>query len=212
MSVKEFERTYKSMLDEQLIELTAQVHDLVPEAKTALAGELRRRGINPSDIEKQVLGNKKQSEPPAPPETVLKPEDEAIPHSSCKREGPVPPGWVRIPSFGIGELAGVAEQMESSRIPYEMLPAQGFGCRQFLLAVPPEKLKECVDALKEYHGLHEGPPDPFSGECPACGTKLEKVQACTECGIELCIDAWDAMSGHPFLQFLAKNGFARKTA
>jgi len=215
MSVREFEATYKSMLDEQLLELTAQLEDLVPEARTALASELTRRGKTSSDIE-QYLSQKKTDSPHAKPAGDI-PQDgglaagkEKPTGNSCRQKGPVPADWVQIPAFGYNEITYIEECMENGNIPFQLAPMQNFGSNYYILAVAKNKLNECVAVLKEYYQLFDEKPEPFSGECPACGTRLEKVSACPECGIVLSLDGWDAMRGHPFLQFLDKNGLGRQ--
>lgn len=220
MNIKDFEDTYGKMVDEQLLDLTVQLEDLVPEARQVLAAELQRRGKSQSEIEQYVIAKKKgllkdKAEPWSPvcndlPDEEIGSDGEKQEVASFMRAGPVPSDWVRVPSFGMDESFYVAQCMEQYCIPYQLIQGQG-GCRQqYHLAVAKENLNDCVEALKEHFGLTDEAAEPFTGECPACGVNLNSAPICTECGLNFCQDQWEARSKHPFTQFLITNNFGRK--
>jgi len=222
MTPKELEANYRSLPVEQLLELTTEMADLLPEARTALLAELHRRGKAQADIEQYAAeqrGEGPVAEPPAgeaPRDRV--PDEPGEPERnreqgrsySYLREGPLPADWVRIPRFGIEEAIGVADCMEQCRIPFQIEQDAGAERSPCLLAVPQERFSESIDALKEYYGLLDEPPKPFTEDCPACGTKLEGATTCPACGLVLGEDAWAAMRGHPFAEFLIQNGLGRR--
>jgi hypothetical protein len=139
------------MPDQQLIELAIHIEDLVPDAKTALAAELQKRGIQPSDI---VPAAAPGTKPPDQPEkTEVPADDEAEPGHSHMETGPTPPDWIKIPQFSLEESLAVTECMEQNHIPFKILPQPGCCRQQCTLAVPKEMFPNCINALKECFGL-----------------------------------------------------------
>ena len=208
MNVHEFEATYREMSDLQLMELTAQLEDLLPDARTALAAELHRRGKKPADIE-TYLADRKAEEPG---EDGNHGGETPAGSPSYLREGPIPADWVTIPSFAYQEAPGLAACMKTACIPYQLNTVDIGGRGQYVLAVPRDKFPDCIAALKEHYELLDEAPDPFTGDCPACGAKLEKAQSCTDCGLSFSQDGWDAMSRHPFVKFLEQRGLGKRRA
>jgi len=210
LSTKDFENTYRQMSTEQLTELAAEMADLVPEAKTALTAELQKRGTQLSDIKTNSTGNGEELS-----DENREDEENALHASQCHdftymKQGPVPADWAQIPSFNFDESIWLAQHMEQCQIPFKIIQSSGCGCRQYLLCVPKERFQDCIDVLKESYGLIDETPELFTGDCPACGTKLENSAACSDCGLVLCQDGWEARSKHPFTQFLIQNGLGRQ--
>ena len=220
MKLKDFEDTYAKMVDVQLLDLTVQLEDLVPEARQALNAELQRRGKSPADIEQYAIAKKaglaKDASEPWSPTCNNQPAgagasgDEQPEGLSYMREGPVPADWVHVPGFRMDESMDLAECMEQSCIPYQILQGEGGDHQQCHLVVGQDRFKDCIQALKERFGLIDEAAEPFTGECPACGVMLTSAATCSECGLNLCQDQWDAWGKHPFIQFLTAQGFGKK--
>ena len=192
------------------MELAAQLDDLVPEAKTALLAELKNRGKSQSDIEahstaiRSELSGEQHEELAAHP-----PSEDGATHekeSLFMLKGPTPPDWMQIPSFSINESAYLAQNMEQQQIPFKIAQAPGFGTCRCLLFVPKARFSDAINTLKEHYGLIDEETELFTGDCPACGTKLDAAAACSDCGLVLCQSGWEAISGHPFVKFLKENG------
>jgi hypothetical protein len=210
MRIKDFEITYKEMSIEQLIELATQMADLVPEAKIALTAELQKRGKQQSDIEQYSTGKREE---PSDEDREIEDSEPGGDHDQdfvYMKKGPAPADWIQIPSFSIEESISLAQHMEQCQIPFKIIQSSGCGCRQCLLCVPKDRFKDCIDAVKESYGLTGEAPELFTGDCPACGTKLENSAACSDCGLVLCQDGWEARSGHPFVHFLNQNGLGKQ--
>jgi hypothetical protein len=209
MRLNEFQANYKQMAIEQLAELAAQIDDLVPEAKIALLAELKSRGISQSDIETHSSRNTGSPVEQHAEASHLTPSGDGASHekeSVYMLKGPPPADWIQIPSFSINESLDLAHNMEQHQIPFKIAKAQGFGSCQCLLFVPKDKFSDAITALKEHYGLTDEEPELFSGDCPACGTKLDTAATCSDCGLVLSQSGWDAMRGHPFVKFLEQNG------
>jgi hypothetical protein len=219
MTRKELEANYRQMPDEQLLELATEMEDLLPEAKEALLAELRRRGKPPSDVEPYATEERRErasddAENRQSPDQRLKAEvtardDGASPASAPAREGPAPADWVRIPAFGSDESFDVAASLREHQIPCQIEQSANFGRTPFLVAVPEDRFADSVGALKQLYGLTDGPPEPFAGDCPACGAKVENAESCPSCGLALSLDVWAALAGHPFVKFLVENGLGK---
>jgi len=188
------------------LELTLQIKDLVPEARTALAGELHRRGQQPADIEKYAA----EQQPPEKPVAGAEMEMDGDGQDRHFKEGPVPEGWKQIPSFSIDESYTLSDHMAQNQIPYKITFVPGSNNQRCYLHVPGNELDRCIGILKECYELTDEHPELYTGNCPACGTKLESVPECTDCGLGLYMDAWEARKEHPFVKFLIQNGHGRK--
>ena len=210
MQQSEFEANYRQMPTEQLMELAVQIDDLVPEAKIALLAELKNRGKSQSDIEAHSVAKKSELSGEQYEElTTHPPSEDGVTHEKeylFMLKGPTPADWMQIPSFSINESAYLAHNMEQQQIPFKIAQAPGFGTCQCLLFVPKDRFSDAINALKEHYGLLDEEAELFSGDCPACGTKLDSAAACSDCGLVLCQSGWDAIRGHPFVKFLKQNG------
>ena len=219
MSRKEFEATYRQMAVEELMELTTELEDLLPEARLELMAELRRRGKQQADIDQYAIERKgaldgdapegaESSHDGQPEESAGLGNDQARGRSTMPA-GPMPADWARIPGFSMNESMAVAAYLEQCGIPFQIVRAASSGRAPFLVAVPREQFKDCIAALKQFYELFDERPEPFTGECPGCGVHLEGVETCSACGLVLCPDEWAARSGHPFVEFLKQNGLGR---
>lgn len=204
-TVREFEATYRQMDDGHLFELAAEMDDLVPEARTALEGEFKRRGLSLDGQGEAAAegGEAALSEAPG---------GLAEPRPSCRLEGPVPADWVRIPRFAQDECIALALHLDQAEIPYQILQDAENARWPFLLAVARDRLTDSAAAMKEYYGLLDELPELFTGDCPACGTHLEGVTTCSDCGLVLCQDSWVSLENHPFVKFLLEKGLGRPAA
>jgi hypothetical protein len=219
MSRNEFEATYKQMSLEQLMHLTTELDDLLPNAKLALMAELRRRGKEQADIDRyatEIKGELSGDEPEAAqarePRASAEADGDQATKPSSMRTGPVPDDWPRIPGFTMRESIALAAHLDKCGIPYQIVQSAAFSRAPYRVAVPGEQYKACIAALKDYYDLLDEGTEPFTGECPACGTHLERVGTCTSCGLVLMSDPWEIYADHPFVQFLNKNGLGRPPA
>lgn len=79
------------------------------------------------------------------------------------------------------------------------------GRHAYTFWVPEEQFARAIELLKESFELRSG-RQAVSGSCPACGVRVEGVQRCPECDLNLSGDYSRLKTGHPFVMFLRRQG------
>lgn len=221
--MNDFKATYKQMTIEQLMELSAEMEDLVPEAKFALVAELTKRGKTRSDIEEYSAARKRGLSAPNESDSPMESEGGqtarrlAADIDSRMLEGPIPAGWVQIPRFGLEESLAIIEYLGEKGIQIKILSVAvstltgAVSMRpEYDLVTPESSLEDCITALKDFFDLCDDEPLLFSGECAACGAKVENVMTCPECDLSLATDSWEHLKNHPFVKFLEEKGYGKQ--
>jgi hypothetical protein len=183
---RELQKTYEDLADEVLIGIAQNRNQEYEDAAAEVAKVvLDSRGVKvaESDVE-------------AP---------EPLNRSGEQLDGTV----IEIPRFSAEESSSIEDIFEKNSIPYErhavsVSSCSGCGCSEYVFHVPEESFEPAVKLLKEYYmdGMDDASAGYFSGECPACGTELSNVQACTDCGLTLAGDYRESLESHPFIKFL----------
>lgn len=186
---QELRKAYEELADEVLIEISQNTNQEYEAAAVETAKVvLDERGVNASYINDKLTGKSGSS--------------------GAVIEGPS----IEIPRFSADETAAIEEIFNENRLPYEIHEAatascSGCGCNEYVFHVPEESFSAAVEILRDYYlsGVEEGAAADFSGTCPACGTELVKVEACTDCGLTLSVGHSASLENHPFIKFLKQN-------
>ncbi len=70
--------------------------------------------------------------------------------------------------------------------------------------VPDDQFEAAIETIKSFYGFLDGPAQPVSGTCPACGATVNNALECPDCGLALSFDSRELMKNHPFTRFLEK--------
>ena len=187
---EELQEIYEDLADEVLIEIARNVNQEYEDAAVQTAGVvLDSRGVNiPDAVEERV---------------------ESLNRSGEALQGPL----LEIPKFSSEEAAAIENIFVENNIAYERHPVAGSSCSscrcdEYAFHVQEESFHSAIELLKKYFmaGADEEPLSYFSGECPACGTKLLNVEKCTDCGLTLAVDYAESLENHPFIKFLKRSG------
>ncbi len=186
---QELQKTYEDLTDEVLIEIARNVNQEYEDAAVEAA--------------RVVLDSRSVNIPDAVKETV----------KSLNRSGEALPGpLVEIPKFSAEEATAIEDIFIENNIAYERHPVAGSSssscrCDESAFHVQEAAFHSAIELLKKYFmtGADEEPLSYFSGECPACGTKLLNVEKCTDCGLTLAVDYAESLENHPFIKFLKRS-------
>jgi len=200
---QELQQTYEDLADEVLIGIARNVdqeyEDVAVETAHAV---LEKRGVDVPDSDGAV-------------------KDCSHHHgfSSCsasaglnrankKLSGPI----VEVPKFSAGETHDIEEIFVGNNIPCEIHPVAGKSCsscrdEEYVFHVPEESFAFAIKLVKDYYAeiAQESSSRYFSGECPACGTRVVNVKECSDCGLSLVVDYSESLARHPFMSFLKQN-------
>lgn len=186
---EELQKTYEDLADEVLIEIARDLNQEYEDAAVKTARVvLDSRGVNiPDEIEESV--------------------------ESLNRSGEALPGpLLEIPKFSAEEASAIEDIFIENNIAYERHPVAGSSCSscrcdESAFHVQEAAFNSAIELLKKFFmsGADEESLSYFSGECPACGTKLSNVEKCTDCGLTLAVDYAESLENHPFIKFLKRS-------
>ena len=118
---------------------------------------------------------------------------------------------VKISRFTLSEYQNIMKILMNAVIPF-LSKAEtisfGFagGYQEYHIYVSTDDLRQTIGLLKEYFGLNKHESEPFSGECPACGTLVTKEFVCPDCELSLFANPNRLDDEHPFVEFLTERG------
>lgn len=186
---EELRKAYAELADEILMDISQNVNrEYEASAVEVAKAVLDERGVNLPDLKNNTprLSN----------------------GSGAVITGP----FLEIPRFSAEECAAIEDVFNDNSLTYERhevaaASCGGCGCSEYVYHVPEESFGSAVEVLKEYYltGTEEGESSRYSGTCPACGTELERVEECTDCGLTLAVDHAKSLENHPFIRFLKQN-------
>ncbi|MBU0754990.1 MAG: hypothetical protein KJ645_07600 [Planctomycetes bacterium] len=79
------------------------------------------------------------------------------------------------------------------------------GWHAYIFIVPVNQFQRVVDLIKDFFEIHPETNELFTGDCPACGARVENKPRCPECDLNFTSDRSKVMSKHPFFIFLEQN-------
>ena len=202
---QELRKTYEELPDEILIEIATNTGREYEDAAAEVARTaLDNRGVSIPGAEEDAEGCDIDGHSPRGRKATA----ESVKWYGEKLTGPL----VEIPRFAMEESVEIEGIFAENNIPHEkravtIAVGPAGGNHEYLFYVPRDSLNSAVEILKQYYlGAAEVQSSGYySGECPACGTRLDKVEACSDCGLTLAGDYSEFLGGHPFFIFLKNN-------